>query len=153
MAHVRAVSRKSGVAYEVLWRQADRKMQRTFTVKRDANRPRQMARVNRPARLCVGYHQRGQRRLTPRRNMSKTIYSVGEPVTVANVQIGDLVFARSDRITNAPKQPVCVTHLRPSSTFPRRVVVVVNLYGRDTPWLMGELEPGHELTRAVPGEG
>lgn len=38
MAHVRTVSRKTGQAYEVNWRQNDRKMQRTFTVKRDAER-------------------------------------------------------------------------------------------------------------------
>lgn len=38
MAHVREVFRRTGKAYEVHWRQQDRKMQRTFTVKRDAER-------------------------------------------------------------------------------------------------------------------
>jgi len=38
MAHVREVSRRTGKAYEVHWRQQERKMQRTFTVKRDGER-------------------------------------------------------------------------------------------------------------------
>lgn len=41
MAHVREVARKkalNGIAYEVHWRDGDRKMQRTFTVKREAER-------------------------------------------------------------------------------------------------------------------
>ncbi len=85
--------------------------------------------------------------------MSKTIYSVGEPVTVADAQVGDLVFARRDRATKAPKQPARVTNLHASPISSRRLVVVVNLYGGGMPWLMGWLEPGRELTRAVPGEG
>lgn len=41
MAHLREVARKkapNGIAYEVHWRDGDRKMQRTFTVKREAER-------------------------------------------------------------------------------------------------------------------
>lgn len=41
MAHVREVARKkspNGIAYEVHWRDGNRKLQRTFTVKRDAER-------------------------------------------------------------------------------------------------------------------
>lgn len=38
MAHVRTVSRTSGTAYEVRWRADGRFRQRTFTVKRDAER-------------------------------------------------------------------------------------------------------------------
>lgn len=41
MAHIREVARKkapNGIAYEVHWREGDRKMQRTFTVKREAER-------------------------------------------------------------------------------------------------------------------
>lgn len=41
MAHVREVQRKkapNGIAFEVHWRDGDRKMQRTFTVKREAER-------------------------------------------------------------------------------------------------------------------
>ncbi|PKQ17838.1 MAG: hypothetical protein CVT68_06430 [Actinobacteria bacterium HGW-Actinobacteria-8] len=85
--------------------------------------------------------------------MSKTIYSVGEPVTVTDAQVGDLVFARRDRITKTPSKPVGVTHLHASPISSRRLVVVVNLDGGGMPWLMGWLEPGRELTRAVPGEG
>ncbi len=85
--------------------------------------------------------------------MSKTIYSLGEPVAVADAQVGDLVFARRDRATQAPKQPVRVTHLHAAPISSRRLVVAVNLYGGGVPWLMGWLEPGRELTRAVPGEG
>lgn len=85
--------------------------------------------------------------------MSKTIYSVGEPFTVADAQVGDLLFARRDRATQAPKQPVRVTHVHESPFSTRRLVVVVNLYGGGMPWFMGWLEPGRELTRAVPGEG
>jgi hypothetical protein len=36
MAHVREVERKTGIAYEVHWREGDKKMQRTFPVKREA---------------------------------------------------------------------------------------------------------------------
>lgn len=38
MAHVRPVPRKAGTAYEVHWRDAGKKLQRTFTVKREAER-------------------------------------------------------------------------------------------------------------------
>lgn len=41
MAHIREVARKkapNGVAYEVLWRDGDKKLQRTFSVKREAER-------------------------------------------------------------------------------------------------------------------
>lgn len=41
MAHMREVARKkapNGIAYEVHWREGDKKMQRTFTVKREAER-------------------------------------------------------------------------------------------------------------------
>lgn len=38
MAHIREVKRASGVAYEVHWRQGTTKKQRTFTVKRQAER-------------------------------------------------------------------------------------------------------------------
>ena len=38
MAHVRPVQRKTGTAYEVRWRSGDAFKQRTFTVKRDAER-------------------------------------------------------------------------------------------------------------------
>ncbi|MET4781241.1 tyrosine-type recombinase/integrase [Glaciihabitans sp. UYNi722] len=38
MAHVAQVERKSGVAYEVHWRQGETKKQRTFAVKREAER-------------------------------------------------------------------------------------------------------------------
>ncbi|QEO15619.1 site-specific integrase [Agromyces intestinalis] len=38
MAHVRAVERKNGVAYEVRWREGGKERQRTFSVKRDAVR-------------------------------------------------------------------------------------------------------------------
>ncbi|MFJ3392310.1 N-terminal phage integrase SAM-like domain-containing protein [Leifsonia aquatica] len=38
MAHVREVSRKTGTAYEVRWKAEGRERQKTFTVKRDAER-------------------------------------------------------------------------------------------------------------------
>lgn len=38
MAHVRPVERKDGVAYEVRWREGGKERQRTFSVKRDAER-------------------------------------------------------------------------------------------------------------------
>ena len=41
MAHIREVARKKapdGIAYEIHWREGDKKMQRTFTVKREAER-------------------------------------------------------------------------------------------------------------------
>lgn len=38
MAHVRTVPRKDGQAYEVVWRQGDQRRQRTFKVKREAER-------------------------------------------------------------------------------------------------------------------
>ncbi|MCJ1686209.1 site-specific integrase [Rathayibacter sp. VKM Ac-2927] len=38
MAHVRPVERKSGAAYEVRWREHGKERQRTFTVKREADR-------------------------------------------------------------------------------------------------------------------
>lgn len=82
--------------------------------------------------------------------MSTLTHSPGETVTVADAEVGDLLFARRDRATQAPKQPVRVTHLHESPFSTRRLVVVVNLYGGGMPWFMGWLEPGRELTRAVP---
>ena len=38
MAHVRSVQRKTGQAFEVHWRDSGKDRQRTFTVKRDAER-------------------------------------------------------------------------------------------------------------------
>lgn len=41
MAHIREVARKkapNGITYEVHWREGDKKMQRTFTVRREAER-------------------------------------------------------------------------------------------------------------------
>lgn len=85
--------------------------------------------------------------------MTSVTYVAGDPVTIADLRVGDSVFARRDRETKAPKQPVRISHLHASPISSRRLVVVVNLHGGGTPWLLGWLEPGRVLTRAVPEAG
>lgn len=84
--------------------------------------------------------------------MPKKTYTPGDAVTVADLEVGDLVFARRDHLTKLPSTPVKVVKLLPAPGSDKRRIVVQSPYQVLSPWTLGWLNPARELIRAVPVE-
>lgn len=81
----------------------------------------------------------------------KPSYTPGSPVTVGDLEPGDLIFARRNRATREPSAPVKVLRLEPSVRVSGLVrVVVQSVHGRQDPWPMGYLPVAREFFRADP---
>lgn len=85
--------------------------------------------------------------------MPKQEYNPGETVTVGALEVGDLIFARRNRTTQAPSAPVRVERLQPSVKGSGLVLVVVQGLYTGGPWVMGWLPVARTFPRAVPVEG
>lgn len=84
----------------------------------------------------------------------KQQYTPGEVVTVGGMEVGDVIFARRNRLTKAPTAPVQITGLTPSVRDTGLVQVVVqSVYGPQGRWVMGWLAVDKAYPRAVPVEG
>lgn len=85
--------------------------------------------------------------------MSKQQYEPGETVTVGALEVGDVIFARRNRLTKTPSAPVQVTGLTPSVRDTGLIQVVVqSVYGPEGRWVVGWLNPDKAYPRAVPVE-
>ena len=89
--------------------------------------------------------------------MPKQSFTPGTTVTVADLEVGDLIYASHNLQTKEPSKPVEVVRLQPSAaTFspPMVRVVVRNLIGYELgPWPIGRsgyLALDKTFTRAVP---
>lgn len=82
--------------------------------------------------------------------MSKQQYTPGATVTVGALEVGDLIFARRNRLTKAPTAPVRVHRLQPSVKGSGLVLVIVQGVYTGGPWIMGWLPLARTYTRAVP---
>lgn len=76
-------------------------------------------------------------------------YAPGDTVTVDELQVGDTIYARTNRTTNQHMNPVVIRRIDPSPISDRRLVVVQSVYGRQAPWLMGWLNPSRAIVHAV----
>lgn len=75
-------------------------------------------------------------------------YTPGNTVTVGDLQVGDTIYARTNRKTKQPISPVVIRRIDPSPISDCRLMVVQSLYGRQAPWLMGWLNPTRPIVRA-----
>lgn len=82
----------------------------------------------------------------------KTMYTPGDAVTVADLEVGDMVFARRNHVTKLPSTPVRVVKILPAPGSDKRRIVVQSPHQVRSPWTLGWLNPDRELLRATPVE-
>ena len=78
-------------------------------------------------------------------------FTIGDPVAVSALEVGDTVYAKHDHTTQEPTTPVIVTALRPSrKTEGLMRITVQSPYQRVSPFTLGWLRLDKTLPRAVP---
>ena len=77
-------------------------------------------------------------------------FAPGATVTVADLKVGDTIYARHDRTNNEPIAPVEVKYLTPSTRGTGLTLVTVQSpYQQQGPWPLGWLAAGAPIIRAV----
>lgn len=82
--------------------------------------------------------------------MPKQQYTPGTPVAVADLEVGDTIYARRNRLTKAPTAPVRIDTVTVSQRG--NGLIQLSVIGYNGRWWMGWLNPTRTFPRAVPVE-